>query len=99
MAAPTQRTAWDRVVAELHGNTPVLRILAVDLPGRRGKPGDLPKATSRDRAASQARQDVDALGGVDVTYTIDTCHYSMISQPHRVAQILLERCQAHAVAP
>ncbi|MDT5256535.1 MAG: hypothetical protein QOD10_1615, partial [Mycobacterium sp.] len=57
--------------------------------------------TTRDRILSQTQQlaGIEALGGVDAMYTIDTCHDAMISQPQRVAQILLERCQAHAVAP
>jgi pimeloyl-ACP methyl ester carboxylesterase len=35
---------WDPTVAELHRVDPELRVLAVDLPGRRGKPGDLTTA-------------------------------------------------------
>ncbi|MDT5094425.1 MAG: hypothetical protein QOH60_3788 [Mycobacterium sp.] len=36
---------WDLVVAELRCQAPELRTLAVDLPGRAGKPGDLATAT------------------------------------------------------
>lgn len=36
---------WDLTVAELRCQEPELRVLAVDLPGRRGKPGDLATAT------------------------------------------------------
>ncbi len=36
---------WDLTVAELHRQTPELRVLAVDLPGRRAKPGNLATAT------------------------------------------------------
>jgi pimeloyl-ACP methyl ester carboxylesterase len=36
---------WDLVVAELQRQTPELRTLAVDLPGRGGTPGDLATAT------------------------------------------------------
>jgi pimeloyl-ACP methyl ester carboxylesterase len=32
---------WDLTIAELAAVEPALRVLAVDLPGRRGKPGDL----------------------------------------------------------
>jgi pimeloyl-ACP methyl ester carboxylesterase len=35
---------WDPTVAELHRVDPGLKVLAVDLPGRRGKPGDLTTA-------------------------------------------------------
>ncbi|OBK63266.1 esterase [Mycobacterium colombiense] len=36
---------WDLTAAELRRQAPELRVLAVDLPGRSGKPGDLAKAT------------------------------------------------------
>lgn len=32
---------WDPTIGELHRQAPELSVLAVDLPGRRGKPGDL----------------------------------------------------------
>ncbi|MGX9787830.1 alpha/beta fold hydrolase [Mycobacterium sp. MMS18-G62] len=37
--------AWDLTVTELNRQAPELRVLAVDLPGRRSKPGDLASAT------------------------------------------------------
>lgn len=51
--------------------------------------------TRNDRTLSEAQQraSIDVLGGVDVMYSIDTCHDVMISEPMRLAQILLERCQ------
>jgi len=69
---------------------------------------DIPADVSRtwvmtldDRTLSQAQQlaSIDALGGVDAVYPIDTCHDVMISEPRRLAQILLERCQARALTP
>ncbi|OBI14762.1 alpha/beta fold hydrolase [Mycobacterium sp. E2497] len=36
---------WDLTISELRRQAPELQILAVDLPGRRGKPGDLATAT------------------------------------------------------
>jgi hypothetical protein len=33
--------SWDLTVDEIHRQAPELTVLAVDLPGRRGKPGDL----------------------------------------------------------
>jgi pimeloyl-ACP methyl ester carboxylesterase len=36
---------WDRTVAELRRQAPELRVMAVDLPGRREKPGNLATAT------------------------------------------------------
>ncbi|MEB3070709.1 alpha/beta fold hydrolase [[Mycobacterium] vasticus] len=38
---------WDLTVAELHRQEPRLKVLAVDLPGRRGKQGDLSTASIR----------------------------------------------------
>ncbi|MDT5363223.1 MAG: hypothetical protein QOC69_4985, partial [Mycobacterium sp.] len=32
---------WDLTIDEIHRLAPELTVLAVDLPGRRGKPGDL----------------------------------------------------------
>jgi pimeloyl-ACP methyl ester carboxylesterase len=52
--------------------------------------------TLNDRTLSekQQRASIDALGGVDAIYPIDTCHDVMISEPGRLAQILVERCRA-----
>jgi pimeloyl-ACP methyl ester carboxylesterase len=57
--------------------------------------------TLRDRTLSKAQQlaSIEALGGVDAMYSIDTCHDAMISEPGRLAQILIERCRARATAP
>ncbi len=33
--------SWELTVDEIHRLAPELTVLAVDLPGRRGKPGDL----------------------------------------------------------
>ena len=54
--------------------------------------------TLNDRTLSVAQQraSIDALGGVDVMSPIDTCHDVMISEPKRLARILLERCQTRA---
>jgi pimeloyl-ACP methyl ester carboxylesterase len=54
--------------------------------------------TLNDRTLSEAQQraSIDALGGVDAVYPIDTCHNVMISEPARLARILLERCRTRA---
>lgn len=39
---------WEPTVEEIHRQAPDLKVLAVDLPGRRGKPGDLLKMTIAD---------------------------------------------------
>lgn len=49
---------WDLTVAELHRQAPELRVLAVDLPGRRGKRGNLGTATITEWADS-AIADID----------------------------------------
>jgi pimeloyl-ACP methyl ester carboxylesterase len=66
---------------------------------RRELPDDVPRTwilTTRDRALSvrQQRDCITALGGVDTTICIDTCHDLMISEPKRLASILAERCRA-----
>jgi pimeloyl-ACP methyl ester carboxylesterase len=66
---------------------------------RSGMPMGVPRTwvmTLNDRTLSEAQQraSIDALGGVNAVYAIDTCHDVMISEPGRLAQILLERCQA-----
>ena len=50
--------------------------------------------TLRDRAVrpSLQRQFIDNLGGVDDIIEIDTCHDAMISEPHKLAKMLLEQC-------
>jgi hypothetical protein len=54
--------------------------------------------TLRDRTLSEAQQraGIEALGGMDARYPIESCHDVMISEPRRLAQILLERCRARA---
>lgn len=56
---------WDLTVDEIHRLEPTLAVLAVDLPGRRGKPGDLRKLTIADWVASVVA-DIDAAGFRDV---------------------------------
>jgi hypothetical protein len=74
---------WDLVVDELRWMAPDLRTLAMDLPGRASKPGDLATAT---------------LGGVDVTIRMRACHDVMISHPRQLAEILLARCRLRGQA-
>jgi pimeloyl-ACP methyl ester carboxylesterase len=56
---------WELAVAELAGQAPELRVLAVDLPGRAGKPADLATVAISDWVNS-AVADVDAAGLGDV---------------------------------
>ena len=67
----------------------------------RGLPDDVPRTwilTLRDRALSQRSQrtSIAALGGVQTVIPIDTCHNLMVSEPERLAEILVERCRRYA---
>jgi pimeloyl-ACP methyl ester carboxylesterase len=50
--------------------------------------------TTRDRTHSvkEQRASIEAIGGVQTLIPIDTCHDLMISEPTRLAAILVERC-------
>lgn len=52
--------------------------------------------TLRDRALTVRlqRQCISAIGGVDYVVEIDTCHDVIFSEPRRLAEILVERCNA-----
>jgi pimeloyl-ACP methyl ester carboxylesterase len=67
---------------------------------RRDMP-DIPRTwilTLRDRTHStkQQRASIAALGGVETVVPIDTCHGLMVSEPERLAEILVERCRVRA---
>jgi hypothetical protein len=62
---------------------------------------DIPRTwilTKRDRALAPKlqRKYVDSLGGVQTLFEVDTCHMLMVSEPERLAQILVERCRLYA---
>jgi hypothetical protein len=68
---------------------------------RNGMPGSVARTwimTLRDRALSARQQHnaITALGGVDTIICLDTCHNAMISEPKRLAEILIERCRMSA---
>lgn len=71
---------WDGTVDEIHCQAPGLAVVALDLPGRRGKPGDL----------------LDARIGDWVDSLITDIEDSGISEPKLLASILLERCRRYA---
>ena len=56
---------WDLTIAELRRQEPQLKTFAVDLPGRRGKPGDLSTATIRHWVDSVV-DDVERAGFEDI---------------------------------
>ena len=51
----------------------------------------------RDRTLSGKlqRKGIEALGGVQTVVPIDTCHLLMVSEPERLAKILVERCRLY----
>jgi pimeloyl-ACP methyl ester carboxylesterase len=68
---------------------------------RQGLPDDVPRTwilTQRDRALSAKMQRlyIEALGGVQTLIEMDTCHCLMVSEPERLARILVERCRLYA---
>ena len=78
--------------------SPSIMIEKVD---RSGMPDEVPRTwilTRRDRAVSMKLQHecIAALGGVQTLIEIDTCHMLMVSEPERLAEILIERCQLYA---
>jgi pimeloyl-ACP methyl ester carboxylesterase len=78
--------------------SPPIMIEKVD---RSGMPDDVPRTwilTRRDRAVSMKIQHecIDALGGVQTLIEIDTCHMLMVSEPEKLANILVERCRLYA---
>jgi hypothetical protein len=65
---------------------------------RRDMPEDIPRTwilTTRDRALSMKfqRKGIDAIGGVSTLIEMDTCHMMMVSEPERLAELLVERCR------
>jgi pimeloyl-ACP methyl ester carboxylesterase len=77
-----------------------LRILTEKVP-RYGTSDDIPRTsilTRRDRALAPKlqRKYNEALGGVQTLIEIDTCHCLMVSEPKRLAEILVDRCQLSA---
>jgi pimeloyl-ACP methyl ester carboxylesterase len=87
------------MVGKLYLESP--RILAENI-SRRGMPGDVPRTwimTTRDRALSvkSQRKSIEAIGGVQTIIEMDTCHDLMVSEPERLAEILVDRCRENGV--
>lgn len=82
-------------LARSYDDSPSIVLESVD---RSGMPDDVPRTwilTGRDRAISVKSQHecIAALGGVQTLIPIDTCHMLMVSEPKRLAEILIERCR------
>jgi pimeloyl-ACP methyl ester carboxylesterase len=61
---------------------------------------DIPRTwilTTRNRALSvkAQRRNMEAIGGVQAQVSIDTCHDLMVSEPERLAEILVDRCRLY----
>ena len=54
--------------------------------------------TLRDRAHPEKEQleSIKAIGGVQTLIPLDTCHGLMVSEPERLAQILVDRCRLYS---
>ncbi|RDH79226.1 alpha/beta hydrolase [Mycolicibacterium moriokaense] len=79
--------------------SPSILIEKVD---RSGMPDEVPRTwilTRRDRSAVSMKlqhEYIAALGGVQTLIEIDTCHMLMVSEPERLANILVGRCRLYA---
>jgi pimeloyl-ACP methyl ester carboxylesterase len=76
------------------------RMLAENV-SRRDMPDDIPGTwilTRRDRALSpkSQRRSIEAIGGVQTIIEMDTCHCPMVSEPERLAEILVDRCRLYS---
>jgi hypothetical protein len=63
-------------------------------------PDDVPRTwilTLRDHSLSvrTQRKSINVIGGVQTLIEMDTCHDLMVSEPERLAQILVERCRRY----
>ena len=75
--------------------------IPVEKVSRRDMPEDVPRTwilTLRDRThpAKEQRESIEAIGGVQKVIPIATCHGLMVSEPERLAEILVERCRARS---
>jgi pimeloyl-ACP methyl ester carboxylesterase len=89
---PRETPRWLARFAYLNGVPPHRRRFMM--------PGDIPRTwilTLRDRALAPKlqRKNIAALGGVQTLIKLDTCHCLMVSEPERLAEILVERCRLY----
>ena len=47
-------------------------------------------------AVKQQRASIEAIGGVQTLIEIDTCRGLLVSEPERLAEILVDRCRLHS---
>src|ERR1700755_359861 len=86
---------WDLTVGEIHLLAPEVTVLAVDLPGRGGKPGDLSRVTIEDCVESVISDVEDA--GLD---KIVICGHSLggVTVPGVVAKLGMPRVSEMVLA-
>lgn len=92
MSRARRRTMAGKLYAKSTG-------ILVEKVSRQGMP-DVPRTwilTLRDRSLSVKlqRKYIEAIGGVQTPIEMDTCHCLMVSEPERLAEILVERCQLY----
>jgi pimeloyl-ACP methyl ester carboxylesterase len=85
-------------VSRFYTDSPSIVLENVD---RSDMPGDVPRTwivTLRDRSLSPKtqRRCMEAIGGVETVIEMDTCHNLMITEPERLAEILIQRCRLRA---
>ncbi len=88
-------------MSRLCSESPNVIVETVD---RSGMPDKVPRTwimTLSDRALSvrQQHECIKSLGGVETLICIDSCHDVMISEPHWLARVLLERCRLRSSLP
>ncbi len=72
--------------------------VAVETVTRRDMPTEVPRTwilTRRDRTHSIKEQRASIAALVQAVIPIDTCHDLMVSEPERLAEILVERCRRY----
>ena len=75
-------------------------LVLAEIVSRRAMPDEVPRTwilTLRDRALSvkAQRRSIEAIGGVQTVIEMNTCHDLMVSEPERLAEILVERCRRY----
>ena len=75
--------------------------VAAEKVSRRDMPDDVPRTwilALRDRALTvkSQRRSIEAIGRVQTLIPMDTCHDLMVSEPTRLAEILVDRCRLYA---
>jgi pimeloyl-ACP methyl ester carboxylesterase len=92
------RTRRRFILDRLYADSPHV---ATENVSRRGMPDGVPRTwilTTRDRALSvkSQRRSIAAIGGVQTIIEMDTCHDLMVSEPERLAEMLVDRCRLYS---